>query len=232
MHKFKRYLSIGLFAVGALAVAVVASAASPGPSATVSEQAAHAAKKKKKKVIAKRGPAGPMGPAGPAGPIGPVGPNGGAGAKGANGATGPTGAAGSQGPAGSPGTAGPTGPAGPLVDTLPSGKTLKGYWGSATQAAGVDDGLDATISFPFPTAADVVPHWLDVGAASTPECPGTLTAPQATAGHACLYTNAKGNLKTVVTFTPLGNRYGVLYGIRATVAGWVHASGTWAVTAP
>ena len=76
---------------------------------------------------AKKGPRGPKGPKGATGPAGPAGAKGDAGANGSNGTAGATGATGA---AGAKGATGATGFAG-FTETLPSGKTETGNWGSS-----------------------------------------------------------------------------------------------------
>jgi hypothetical protein len=92
---------------------------------------------------------------------------------------GPPGVTGPQGPQGDQGAAGTTGPAGPLLDTLPSGHTLRGSWA----AGGTGASSFSSISFPYPLASAPTGHVLAVGAGGTTNCPGSLSDPEARAGH-------------------------------------------------
>lgn len=119
-----------------------------------------------KKYAGKNGAAGAQGPAGPAGATG---------AKGENGATGQQ---------GETGETGETGPAGPVETTLPAGKTMTGVWGF--RESNVTEAY-AQISFPLRYPGEPEFHVLNEGEASTTECPGSASNPQAQAGHLCIY---------------------------------------------
>jgi hypothetical protein len=146
---------------------------------------------------------------------------------GARGATGPTGATGA------------TGQAGPFVDTLPSGKSLKGSYMMRGTAAAASARGGADISFGIPLAAAPTGHFLASGAAATPECPGSAAAPTAAAGHLCIYEGFNDNM-TVVSFqdpvtTATGSTtrpYGVGVVGLSIASGSFISSGAWAVTAP
>jgi hypothetical protein len=229
-----------------------------------------------KKLQGAKGPAGPQGPAGPAGPagaagkdgapggVGPAGPAGSAGPtgptglKGATGVTGPTGVgtAGVTGPTGV-GTAGATGPTGsPWVagGTLPKGATETGVWTFGSYDEPMTNGpltpLRVPISFTIPLAVELDVsnvHFLEEGDASTPECPGSPSAPKAKEGHLCLYTTDESEQKGFTgepgDWFPNGiAKAGNPAEDGASTAGAVFrvwalgenafAYGTWAVTAP
>jgi hypothetical protein len=182
----------------------------------------------------KAGPQGAMGPAGPAGAAGT------AGASGAKGETGTAGAKGDAGTAGARGDTGPTGPAGPFVDTLPSGKTLKGNFavsGFRTATAGTDYATGA-ISFGIPLSAAPAPSVIPSGGTPTASCPGSLADPQALAGRLCLYEGPNTNRSVLGVGDPVtdsggaANKFGVRINLFAAAEGLFHTSGTWAVTAP
>ncbi len=155
------------------------------------------------------------------------------GAKGAKGAKGATGAAGAAGPVG------PQGPPGPFVDTLPSGKSLKGSYMMRGTAAAASSRAGADISFGTPLAAAPTAHFLGAGAAATADCPGTPAAPTAAPGHLCIYEGFTNNMDLqsfqdpVTAATGSTTRpYGVgIVGV-AVAAGNFISSGAWAVTAP
>jgi hypothetical protein len=154
------------------------------------------------------------------------------------------GATGAQGPKGDPG------PGGPLLDTLPSGKTLFGTYavlGKASVSSGIDDREAAPISFQFPLAAAPARSVLVPSGAANPDptnCPGSPTAPAATAGTLCVYEGVKVN----TTGTKLcaaavsgtcgagaagtSDRFGSSVEAFAAADGVYLTSGTWAVTAP
>src|SRR5271155_939590 len=87
-------------------------------------------------------------PAGQTGPQGPKGDAGASGAKGEPGTPGKNGEQGLKGEKGETGTKGVQGEPGPLVETLPSGKTLKGFFSFAGYSSGADYVPATTISFP------------------------------------------------------------------------------------
>jgi hypothetical protein len=136
------------------------------------------------------------------------------------GLAGPAGAigpAGVPGPAGTTGKEGTTGPAGPFLEVLPSGKTLKGEWGTGGGIEG--GGLEptfgtavATVSFSFPLSSAPTLNYIFkepegggsvfglslsgsgvIGVLTESEakanCPGSAGEPNAKAGNLCLYAN-------------------------------------------
>lgn len=155
--------------------------------------------------------------------------------KGPRGLAGPAGPA---GPAGAAGAAGATGPAGPFVDTLPSGKTLRGNFAgrARTTLAGQDMQID--ITFAFPLASAPAAHYIASGAAAPAACPGNAGSPSAAAGHLCVYESAPAINATGRVFDPIGgadgeaNRYGGGVAASATAVGDFRVRGSWAVTAP
>jgi hypothetical protein len=154
----------------------------------------------------------------------------------------PRGATGAQGPKGD------TGPGGPLLDTLPSGKTLYGAYAILGHATGTtNDRSSASVSFQFPLAAAPTKSVLVPSGAANPDptnCPGSPTAPAATAGTLCVYEGVKVN----TTGTKLcaaavsgtcgagaagtSDRFGSSVEAFAAADGVYLTSGTWAVTAP
>jgi hypothetical protein len=155
------------------------------------------------------------------------------------GAQGPAGAPGAAGPAGAQGPAGPEGsrgPAGPLVETLPSGATLRGYWSFGGRKV-TENGYapSATVSFPFPLATlpgkgpIVRPH----AAPPTEDCPGDVGNPQAAPGRICVYVAYKYGNREIMASSDGLSRWGFqIYPFDVGADENVMADGTWAVTAP
>jgi len=151
-------------------------------------------------------------------------------------------------PAGPPGPKGDTGAPGTLPDTLPSGKTEYGTYSVLGDASGAgDDREGGAISFPIPLAAAPARAVLVPSGGPNPDatdCPGSATAPAATAGTLCVYegagSNTDGNKVCRVAVDALcgaglgGNadRFGATVNVFAAANGVYTSTGTWAVTAP
>jgi hypothetical protein len=161
--------------------------------------------------------------------------------------TGTDGTSGPAAPAGATGATGATGqqgPPGPLVDTLPSGATLRGAFASgATKIAPATGFSWDAISFPFPLASAPTPNIISVGGSSTTECPGSLADPTAAPGNLCAYLGVRQNvingrprlcdLEGNNCGTPDGaDRNGAVVEVVGDADGVFYVSGTWAVTAP
>jgi hypothetical protein len=187
-----------------------------------------------------KGKAGPQGSQGPQGPAGPSGKDG---ANGAAGATGPT---------------GPTGFSG-FVESLPSGKSLTGVWGTSGGRAEigeelVDDYSMVPISFAFPLASAptvyyslqapplplmVTPSGEVLPIAGGTEgfedvCPGTVAEPKATAGSLCVYPAVEKNTQFNFTDPEVAEgakKFGAILPFRI-FGEKSYAKGSWAVTAP
>ncbi|MET0306887.1 MAG: hypothetical protein ABW196_11775 [Solirubrobacterales bacterium] len=154
------------------------------------------------------GPAGPAGPAGAKGDKGDAGANGSNGSAGANGksVTGVTIAAGGECGAGvtgvkytldgvttkvcngKNGTNGTTG----FTEVLPPGETETGTWSFDTQGEKPAEVVRSPISFNIPLASALPGgsvHLLPEGFTGTAgeDCPGSAAAPEAKAGHLCVY---------------------------------------------
>lgn len=152
--------------------------------------------------------------------------------------------AGRQGPQGPKGDTGPAG----VPDTLPSGKTLYGTYSVLGHATGSsNDRSSSPISFPFPLAAAPARAVLVPSGGANPDpthCPGSATAPAATAGTLCVYegqqTNTTGNKICLITASGLcapgvggaADRFGATVNVFAAADGTYISTGTWAVTAP
>ena len=150
------------------------------------------------------------------------------------------GALGPQGDKGDKGDKGDTGDVGPFVDTVPSGKTLRGTFFLTFNAPAGGAEVGSSISYGFRLSAEATPHFVAQGTTPPPECPGTPALPEAQAGHLCMYEIGAQNVsgQGICTSgscggTPVGgNRYGALFYAFSTNAGTIQTAGTWAVTAP
>jgi hypothetical protein len=151
----------------------------------------------------------------------------------------PRGPKGDTGAQGAQGIQGIQGPAGPFPDgDMPAGKTLRGNWIANMTAVAAGDATFDTISFGFRLAVAPTAHLLAPGAPPTPECPGSLSAPEAASGHLCIYTYNNVNVQARFTCDPLTsvcsssstNRYGTTVRVDAAGAGESYSLGTWAVT--
>ena len=146
--------------------------------------------------------------------------------------------AGPPGAPGAPGARGATGPAGPLLDTLPSGRTLRGAWYAGAENENGTGFVADSISFPYPLASAPDEVIRGINAPPSTNCPGSLAQPEARAGEFCLYTAVKSNVSTVQVCDPVlincgtASRFGVGVNVEPSGTNVYYASGTWAVTAP
>jgi len=141
------------------------------------------------------------------------------GAQGVPGLPGRPGATGSPGPQGDPG---------PLPTTLPSRKTLRGYFMVNAEAPG--DTAFSQISFPFPLAAAPSIE-IHQPPSTSSHCPGDDSNPEAAPGYLCVYYNDVSNLGSLAPAN--SSRFGT--GLVATPGistPPVGTFGAWAVTAP
>ncbi len=211
------------------------------------------------------GPAGIAGAPGAPGATGATGPAGPTGATGATGATGPAGPAGADGTNGTncwdlnqngvpdvatedlngdtvvdvadcTGPTGPAGPQGPAGGILPSGSTLRGFFGLGWTADAPGEFHETSIAFGFTLASAPTAHFIPVGTAPPAGCPGTSANPQADPGHLCVYEDNTGNTasKSVCSsfVCPGATPWGAQYRAFSVGAGSAWTRGTWAVTAP
>jgi hypothetical protein len=145
------------------------------------------------------------------------------------GAPGPAGSQGAQGPKGDKGA---TGDPGPLLATLPSGKTLRGIYSYAGHQT---TGYSPTyaISYQFQLASAANENVIAVNGASTANCPGTVSDPQAASGHVCVY-EARNDSNSDLSATNQSGYGGfgtVLFAAIPDDTDY-ELDGTWAVTAP
>ena len=126
--------------------------------------------------------------------------------------------------------------------TLASGKTLKGVWTVYGVPTGAGDYYTTQISFPLTlpsaAAAPLANFIAAPGTASTANCPGTVTDPQAAPGQLCIYSKQNinatvANIVAASTATSYASDpYGAFLILRSSGAGQIYGYGTWAVTAP
>ncbi len=152
-----------------------------------------------------------------------------------------------SGAAGATGAAGRTGPPGPLLDTLPSGRTLRGayafsgfYSGGAAETQYDIAPADGQISFQLPLPSEPVVEIVAKGEPATATCPGSVGNPAATAGRLCVYESAISNNDGLTAFHPQTGVHGTAtrFGTGLFITGpagpaSVHrtSKGTWAVRA-
>ena len=150
-----------------------------------------------------------------------------------SGLQGPAGPKGEPGPTGATGPRGDTGPAGPLLDTLPSGRTLRGTYAASGVAAAAGETVRDAPSFALPVSPNWVPHVIPFGGPPTPECPGDVDSPQATARQLCVYEGFSNAKLVVDSASSTGSdRFGWIAQITSTAAGAYQSRGTWAITEP
>lgn len=248
-------------------VAIVALVAGLSGAAIAAQQSLNSKQKKEVKNIAKKF-AGQPGPAGPQGPAGAKGADGAQGPKGDTGDEGPQGKQGVQGIQGDPGKDGKDGTF--STKPLPAGQTLTGIAADYDYGNTAEQKQDLYASFPIrvtpaptavmvgttgepkglkwnPATGDKIPGTATLGLLTAAEvaaaCPGSVTAPQAAAGFACIYLNGALNAqlqelgfpgeipseeakKRLVSPDPTS---GVAFPVTTSAAGPLRV--TWAVTA-
>lgn len=155
--------------------------------------------------------------------------------------TGPQGATGAPGPQGPKGDRGDVGPAGPFPASLPSGKTLTGFFSVTGVATGSGQRAEDSISFTYPLASAPTPHTLEPSKPPTAECPGSWSDPTAAPGNLCLYEFQHTNARTVAqegdcvyanSNCNVASKYGGIDYVESASAGNFYVEGAWAVTAP
>jgi hypothetical protein len=150
---------------------------------------------------------------------------GGKGEKGDPGAPGPAGARGNAGPAGS------------SSNVLASGSTLRGVFALAAPADAAGDAVEGSIHFNLSSAPTA--HYIQQGSTPPAQCPGSPAAPEAQAGHLCVYEAGSDNAGNRNVFNPVTNADATatangagLYVFAAGNTPFVLIRGSWAVTAP
>ncbi len=166
------------------------------------------------------------------GKAGPGGP------RGLQGLTGPQGAAGAAGAEGKPGAPGP------LLETLPSGRTLRGLFAGAS-AGGAHQSVPAvaSISYSVPLSSQPNVEVIQENASPTKNCPGSPAAPSAAAGYLCVYASIVAAGAVAETYSPINHRRGAAGDYHLGGMVYVETTcgaspceafveGSWAVTAP
>ena len=144
---------------------------------------------------------------------------------------------GPKGDKGDKGDQGNQGIPGPLLETLTSGKTEFGkYYALGSPAPSGEFAVDV-ISYQFPLPSVPTDHYLPPATASTAECPGSFSNPQAAPGHLCVYSEKRGGVQTSYSGDGMGfdalDRYGFAANIVSSgTANNFYDYGAWAVTAP
>jgi hypothetical protein len=150
---------------------------------------------------------------------------------------GPRGLRGLTGAAGATGPQGIQGPAGPMVDTLPSGKSLKGAWVLSGPTSTRDE---FAIMYGIPLAAAPTKHFIQVGGVPPAGCTGDAANPGALPGHACFFAGYRSPNTLTISggYNPedgsnsaTGSKYGVVLFNNTPPASTWEMSGTYAVTA-
>jgi hypothetical protein len=147
------------------------------------------------------------------------------------------------GPKGEKGDTGDPGEPGPFpTANLPSGVTLRGVYRVAGERDATANNLaQDAITFVFPLASEPVPHLIEAGDPAPAACPGSVAAPEAQAGHLCVYEQfASASVMSanksigdpVLNVSPGASRFGFSVSAQASSAGNFAMVGTWAVTAP
>jgi hypothetical protein len=123
--------------------------------------------------------------------------------------------------------------------TLASGKSLTGVYMVGSQGPVPGSSANGSITFAFPLASAPTGHIIRNGAASTAQCPGTVSNPQAAPGNFCLYEGLSAtNIGSLGIGDPIADKggavspHGLNVNIVSVAAGYFADQGSWAVTAP
>lgn len=120
---------------------------------------------------------------------------------------------------------------------LPRGRTVRGHWILGWTADASDEFQAQAMSFGYTLDSAPTVHFVAKSTQSPPECPGSVTLPQAAPGHFCVYERAfSGDTGiaglAVCSFScPNADRSGAMVRGFSTRTGLVFTDGTWAVTA-
>lgn len=95
-----------------------------------------------------------------------------------------------------------------------------GFGGAVTNGYAMDSINYGAVLSAVPTV-----HFIAVGAVPPPQCPGTSAAPDAAAGHLCVYASSTPSISAPYVFDQRADSAMVTG--QATAAGWAY--GTWAV---
>jgi hypothetical protein len=127
----------------------------------------------------------------------------------------------------------------PSSGNLRSGTLIRGVY-SVGHHGDVSPEFDwADINFRTPLTSAPTPHFIAAGDTPPAQCPGSVTAPKALAGHLCVYEQTGAN-RTVLIVNPLTNgtgqssRFGasVFLVLSGSPPLQFYSRGSWAVRAP
>ena len=142
---------------------------------------------------------------------------------------------------------GSSGSQGASSDTLSTGKTVRGVFGTMSVATSSTQIAYASISFGYRLSRRPVPHYIKVGTAPKRVCPGNVNSPQAAPGNLCVYEgfsrntvyapqlisgDGKGRIEVNPSAKPATSDVGAIVEIFSGSDGNFGVGGTWAVTAP
>lgn len=145
---------------------------------------------------------------------------------------------GTAGANGAAGAKGDSGPAGPFPDPLQSGKTLRGTYAIQSNVNGAQ--YRQGVSFGFSLSAAPTPHFIKVGDPVPSGCSGSVSAPDASPGHLCIFegvqagnTANRGEVNPVNDDAPDSTAPKFGFGVYSSCStSPCNSEGTWAVTAP
>ncbi len=120
-----------------------------------------------------------------------------------------------------------------------SGALMRGSFSTAGDAAGLAGTWNmTTISWPVPLSSAPTGHIIPVGGPVPAGCSGTVSAPDASPGHLCVFQVGATNVNNQSFCSPITggcggpSRFGVNYQAFSTADGSWYSHGTWAVRAP
>jgi hypothetical protein len=131
----------------------------------------------------------------------------------------------------------------PYGDVIPSGTTVIGVWGGGAVVEDATSEIDFLVSLPAPAPVALTETTVNFevsgsGADDDPTCAGTVDAPTAPAGKACLYDGSNVGGSPALSGESIGDalsdRLGfiVIADAPGPGIGTIEAHGTWAYTAP
>jgi hypothetical protein len=148
---------------------------------------------------------------------------------------GAVGPAGVKGDKGDKGDQGDPGPAATLPPAVPSGGTVRGFFGGGRDAT-TGEVVATSISYPLPLAANVTAIVVPPGGPVPTGCSGSVAAPGAAAGKLCLFfgfaSSACGTFGTYGSDGMETYTHGAVVFTSADQNDVCEFAGTWAATVP